>query len=100
MPIMMSRRRLEPGDFDAWKKRFEESADVRKKAGCRGVRRFHVVGDPLELIMMFDWDSHENARKFVGMKVAENSKLVEERSPGGPPKLENFFLVEMEPLES
>jgi heme-degrading monooxygenase HmoA len=97
---MISKRKLEPGDFDAWKKRFEETADLRKKAGCRGVRRFHLADDRNELFIIFDWDTHENARKYVGVKVAENAKLVEERSPGGPPMLENFFVVEMEPLDS
>ncbi len=72
----------------------------RKQAGCRGVRRFRNVNDPDELIVIFDWDTHENARRFVEMKVTENARLVEERSPGGPPKLENLYVEEMEPLPS
>jgi heme-degrading monooxygenase HmoA len=100
VPIMISRRKLESGDFDAWKVRFEAGASMRKEAGCRGVRRFRNVNDPDELIVLFDWDSHENARRFAEMKISENSKLVEERSPGGSPKLENIFVEEMEPLSN
>ncbi len=100
MPLMISRRQLEPGDFSTWKTRFEEGAAARKAAGCRGVRRFHSVDNPDELIVIFDWDSHENARKFVDGKIAENSRLVEPRSPGGSPKLENLYVEEMEPLDS
>jgi len=100
MPIMISRRKLEPGDFDAWKTRFEAGAAARKGAGCRGVRRFRNVNDPDELIVLFDWDSHENARRFAEMKISENALLLEERSPGGPPKLENLYVEEMEPLPS
>lgn len=100
MPIMISRRKLEPGDFEAWKTRFEAGTEMRKAAGCRGVRRFRNVNDPDELIVIFDWDSHENARRFVEIKVTENAKLIEERSPGGPPKLENLYVEEMEPLPS
>ncbi len=100
MALMISRRQLEPGDFDAWKTRFEEGAAARKAAGCRGVRRFHGVDNREELIVIFDWDTHENARKFVGGKIAGNSRLVEPRNSGGSPKLENFYVEEMEPLES
>lgn len=100
MATMISRRKLEPGDFDAWRERFEAGAEARKEAGCRGVRRFVNVNDPEEVIVIFDWDSHENAKRYVQMKVAENAKLVEERSPGGAPKLDNIFVEELPPLAS
>jgi hypothetical protein len=57
------------------------------------------VNDPDEVIVIFDW-SHDDARRFAEMKVRENAKLAEERSPGGPPKLENLFMEEMQPLPS
>ena len=40
MPLMVSRRLLEPGDFEAGKARFEAASPIRMAAGCRGVRRF------------------------------------------------------------
>ena len=100
MPLMISRRRLEEGDFDAWKTRFENGAAARKAAGCRGVRRFRGIEDPRELMVIFDWDSIDNAKAFVASKVAENPKLVEAREDGAGPKLENIFMEEMPPLES
>jgi heme-degrading monooxygenase HmoA len=100
MVLMVSRRRLEEGDFDAWKKRFEAGAAARKAAGCRGVRRFHGIEDPHELVVIFDWDTIENARAYVGIKVNENPKLVAEREGGGGPNLANLFVVEMEPLDN
>ena len=99
MPIMISRRKLEPGDFATWKERFEAGAPARKEAGCRGVRRFVNINDPEEVVILFDWNSHENARKFVETKLAANSKLLEERS-AGIPKLENIYLEELAPLPS
>jgi heme-degrading monooxygenase HmoA len=100
MPLMISRRRLEEGDFDAWKVRFEQGASDRKAAGCRGVRRFRGIEDPLELMVIFDWDSAENARAFVAGKVSDNPKLVEKRATGAGLMLENIFMEEMDPLES
>jgi heme-degrading monooxygenase HmoA len=99
MAIMISRRKLDAGTFDAWKKRFEDGAASRKAAGCRGVRRFRSIHDPEEVVIVFDWDTHENARKFVEMKTTENPKLKDLRSSGAP-MLDNIYLEEMEPLPS
>lgn len=98
MAIMISRRKLDAGDFDAWKTRFEAGTAARAEAGCRGVRRFRNLADPEEVIVIFDWDTHENARRYVDTKLAENARLLEERSPGGPPKLDNLYVEELEPL--
>lgn len=99
MALMISRRRLEDGDFDAWKTRFESQTDIRAEAGCRGIRRFRGVEDPQELMLIFDWDTIENAKAFVNMKLSQNPKLTEQRETGGP-KMENIFMEEMEPLPS
>jgi heme-degrading monooxygenase HmoA len=99
MALMISRRRLEDGDFDAWKERFEAQTEIRAAAGCRGIRRFRGVEDPQELMLIFDWESIEQAKAFVNLKVSQNPKLTEQRETGGP-KLENLFMEEMEPLPS
>jgi len=100
MVMMVSRRLLDEGDFDAWKERFEAQSETRAQAGCRGVRRFRGVENPRELLVIFDWDSEENARKFVGMKLSEKPELLETREGGVAPKLENIFMEELEPLPS
>lgn len=100
MPIMITRRRLEEGDFEAWKARFEAGCADRKAAGCRGVRRFRGIDDPRELMVIFDWSSIETAKAFVAAKMAGNPKLSEMREAGTAPKMENLFMEELEPLES
>lgn len=99
MVLMISRRRLEDGDFDAWKERFESQVELRAQAGCRGIRRFRGIEDPQELMLIFEWDSIESAKAFVNLKVGQNPKLLEQRATGGP-KLENIFMEEMDPLPS
>ncbi len=99
MPMMVSRRRLENGDFDAWKIRFEEGAADRKRAGCRGVRRFVGIEDRHELMIIFDWDTLENARRFIDAKMSSNPRLGESRADPSP-KLWTIPMEELPPLES
>lgn len=100
MVMMVSRRLLDDGDYQAWKVRFEAQADVRKAAGCRGVRRFRGVENPRELVVIFDWDTIENCRAFVGIKTSEKPELLDKREDGDAPKLDLLFMDEMEFLES
>jgi heme-degrading monooxygenase HmoA len=97
---MVSRRRLEDGDFEAWQQRFEAGAAARKAAGCRGVRRFRGIEDTQELVVIFEWDTIANAKAYVNLKVAENPELLGAREGSGDPKLANIFVEEMEPLAS
>ncbi|QRG07227.1 hypothetical protein EZH22_01950 [Xanthobacter dioxanivorans] len=102
MVMMVSRRRLPEGDFDAWTVRFEAQCEARAKAGCRGVRRFHAVNDKHELMVIFDWDTIENAKAFLNIKLTEKPELLDKRSgdTSAGLMLENRFMVEMEPLPS
>jgi heme-degrading monooxygenase HmoA len=97
--MMVSRRRLEDGDFEAWKVRFEQGAADRRRAGCRGVRRFVGIEDRHELMVIFDWDTLENARAFINAKMASNARLSESRAEAGP-KLWTIPMEELPPLES
>jgi heme-degrading monooxygenase HmoA len=100
MPMMVTRRRLDEGDFDAWKERFEAQSDIRAQHGCRGIRRFRGIEDPRELVVIFDWDSVENARAFAGIKLSEKPELLDQRDDMAAPKLDILFMEEMEPLSS
>jgi heme-degrading monooxygenase HmoA len=100
MAIMISRRRLQRGEFDAWKARFEGDADNRSKAGCRGIRRFRNVADPDELILVFDWASREEAEKFVSAKLASRPGLSESKRADGSSAFVNEFYEELPPLKS
>ncbi len=99
MAIMMSRRRLEDSDLEVWQARVESGTAERKAAGCRGVRRFRGIEDRHEVLLIFDWDTAENAMAFVASKVSVNQKLAERREDGGL-KLENIFMEELPPLEN
>lgn len=99
MPFMVARRRLEPGDFDAWESRFRAGSGERKAAGCRGVRRFRGTQDENELMIIFDWETIAHARAFVAGKEAQVPQLLELREDGTP-KHSYFFVDELPPLES
>lgn len=99
MVTMVTRRRLDDGDFEAWLTRFEQGAGARKAAGCRGVRRFRGIDDPQELFVVFEWDDLETARAFVGGKMGSNPKLSDHRE-NGDPKMENIFCEELSPLDN
>lgn len=96
MATVITTRKLQPGDFANWKARFEEGAAARKAAGCRGVRRFRGVDDPNEVIVVFDWDSHQNARKFI----EGNMQVLRERNPDAPLNMHTVYVEELEPLDS
>jgi heme-degrading monooxygenase HmoA len=100
MAIMISRRKLQPNEFDAWKERFEADAENRRKAGCRGIRRFRGVADPDELIVLFDWASKEDAERFVSAKLASRPGVADAKRADGTPAFTNEFYEELPPLES
>jgi heme-degrading monooxygenase HmoA len=100
MAIMISRRRLPRGEFDAWKVRFEADAKNRQKAGCRGIRRFRSKVDPDELIVMFDWESQAVAEQFVADKLASRPGLADVKRADGTAAFTNEFYEELPPLKS
>lgn len=100
MAIMITRRRLPPNDFDAWKGRFEADAENRRKAGCRGIRRFRGIADPDELIVIFDWASREDAEKFVTSKLSSRPGVADAKRADGTAAFVNEFYEELPPLES
>jgi heme-degrading monooxygenase HmoA len=98
--IMLSRRKLNPGEFAAWKTRFEQDAPNRKRAGCRGVQRFRGISDPDELIVIFDWEDRQRAEEFVASKIAGVPAVRDAKRPDGTSAFVNEFYEAMEPLES
>jgi heme-degrading monooxygenase HmoA len=97
MPVVISRRTLAENDFEGWRSRFESAAPARAAAGCRGVRRFRSVDCPNEVIVVFDWDTHENARAFI----EGNIQSIQARNPNDPaPGIETLYVEELTPLAS
>jgi heme-degrading monooxygenase HmoA len=100
MAIMISRRKLQPGEFEAWKVRFEADAENRRQAGCRGIRRFRSMADGDEIIVMFDWASREEAERFVAAKLASRPGLTDTKRADGTSTFVNEFYDELPPLQS
>ena len=51
-------------DYNKWKPVFDEHSTTRKAAGSKGGRLYRNAENPLELIILWDWDTLENAQKF------------------------------------
>jgi heme-degrading monooxygenase HmoA len=52
-------------DYNQWKEAFDAHLNTRKRAGETGFRLFHNVEDPREIFLISDWQSTEEARKFM-----------------------------------
>ena len=97
MAIMISRRRLAPGEFDAWEIRFRDRAQQRKEAGCRGVHYYRGLEERDEVVMIFDWETIEQGKAFFNSMLKQFPQLAE-GSAGA--KVDYLFVKEFEPLPS
>ncbi|MGC2109829.1 MAG: antibiotic biosynthesis monooxygenase [Candidatus Korobacteraceae bacterium] len=52
-------------DYNRWKEAFDSHLNTRKRAGETGFRLFHNVDDPAEVVLLLDWASTEEARRFM-----------------------------------
>ena len=53
-------------DYSHWKEAFDAFLTARMHAGELGCRLFQNVDDPRDVTVLTDWDSLEQARKFLG----------------------------------
>lgn len=51
-------------DYDKWKSIFDGNSDLRKAGGEKGSRLFRQVDKPNDLVIIIEWDTIENAKKF------------------------------------
>ena len=63
MAYLVARHKVK--DFKKWKLVFDEHAVAKGSGGCKGGRLFRSSEDPNHVLVLFEWDSHENARKFA-----------------------------------
>ena len=70
MPYLLIRHTV--GNHCTWPLSFGGHASLREAAGCLGGQLFHVADDRTEVVVLFEWDSLENARAF-----AESADLAE-----------------------
>ena len=63
MPHLGIRHRVQ--DYDAWKIVFDELAPKRRAGGEISYQIYHVDGDRNHLVLLFEWDSIDNAKAFI-----------------------------------
>ncbi len=51
-------------DFDAWRENFDQNDSLRTEHGQRGYQIFRSSDDPEDVVVLFEWDDRENARKL------------------------------------
>lgn len=90
MPYMLIRHKVK--DYAKWKPVYDEHNATRKEAGSKGGRIFRKANDPDELIILFEWDSLDNAKKFA--KSDDLKKRMQEAGVSDQPDI--YFLEEIE----
>lgn len=71
MTHIMIRHRVD--NYEAWKEVFDNFADVRKASGEKSFLIFQPEGDSDNLHLLFEWDTPENARKFLESSELKNA---------------------------
>jgi heme-degrading monooxygenase HmoA len=52
-------------DYPRWKEAFDSHLTSRKRAGETGYHVFHSMEDSHEIVVLSDWQTVEEARKFM-----------------------------------
>ena len=89
MKQLLFRHKVE--DYAKWKSVFDANVALRKAAGSQGARLFRSASNPNELVILFDWENLESARKF-----AEAPELQERLKRAGVVQHDVYFLEEIE----
>jgi quinol monooxygenase YgiN len=67
--IVLARFRVQ--DYESWRQKFENNAEIRKAAGCLGTHIFYNAVDPGDVTVNFQWEDEDGARKFLGGPEAQ-----------------------------
>jgi len=97
MPYLLERHKVR--DYDKWRAVFDEDSDNRAASGSRGAQIFRSADDPSELMVLFEWESMEMARRRIESK-AVSQKFEEAGVAGGVERTEFYFLEEAESLRA
>lgn len=65
-------------DYRTWKHEFDNFAGFRRSSGEKSFHILQNEQDPNDLYLMFEWDTPENARKFM-----DSSNLKEAMTKAG-----------------
>lgn len=78
--------RQKVADYGRWKEAFDAHLSARKRAGETGFRLFHSVEDPHQIFLLLDWQTVEEARKF--MNSAELRDAMQKAGVVGAPEVQ------------
>ena len=76
-------------DFARWKPFFDGDADARRAHGSQGCQLMRGADNPNEVVIVFKWDSLENARRFTQMPA-----LREIMQQAGVVTMPDFYFLE------
>jgi heme-degrading monooxygenase HmoA len=94
MPYLLVRHKVE--DYERWKPIFDEHASVREQSGSKGGRLWRNAADPNETVVLFEWDSLENAQRFAN---SDDLRETMQRS-GVADQPDIYFFEEVEELRA
>ena len=63
--MVYSLQRAVVGDYEKWKAVVEELTDLRAEYGSQGGRLFRSPVNQNEILILFEWNSEEEAREFM-----------------------------------
>jgi heme-degrading monooxygenase HmoA len=72
-------------DFANWKKVYDSQAALRASSGELSDQIYHNASDPNQLVLVFKWNSVENAQKFA--HSPELKAAMEKAGVEGPPTI-------------
>jgi len=88
--VLVVRHKVE--DYAKWKTAFDEGIAMRKAGGEKSYQILHTNDDPNDLMLLFEWDNLDNARKFM---QSEELRAVMQRA-GVSKDVDISFLEEVE----
>ena len=63
MPHVLIRHKVE--NYTNWKSAFDAHKAMRKAGGEKTYQIFHAADDPNNLVLLFEWDNLDSARRFL-----------------------------------
>ena len=76
-------------DYAAWKTTFDSFIETRRAGGEKSWHILHPDDDPNNLVLLFEWDSLENARAFMA-----NPDLKEAMEEAGVTEAPEVYFLE------
>jgi hypothetical protein len=87
MPYLLVRHRV--ADYAKWKPAFDADAPNREASGSKGGSLFRDAADENNLVMLFEWDDLERARRFT-----QSEELKKRMEEGGVLDKPDIYLLE------